>query len=631
MRSFDYYILKRKFHVKIKSLRISNILSFKYYENILDATKIEFDKDLNIIIGQNGSGKSTALEVINFIFRKVIFTQFNINQDSYGKKETLTAGDRKNILTPTNRNQYNGFRLDPNWNSENASQQVQLEVELDEIDSQNIKSIVNNFTKLKTIISLYSNHTIPISLDFNRLFTIIITLDRIAKTFTAGITPSDADSGYLYLVNFHYYKYLIEFYNLENTSDILPQLNESFTIIGGYRNYNSFNPSISLQESTASKQIETIKIQEFQKSLNATESSEPPIFNIVRLRVAERHYSVFGTEMSADKCLSYANNLEFLTKINEKLQLINLKVQIELTSKQKWGYSFGIYDSKRNKQIFDINVLSAGQKAIVHLVFEAYGRGDIRGGLVIIDEPELHLHYQFQNEYIKVIEALNKDQKCQYILVTHSDSLINSKTIHNVKRFALDIDNYTVVKYPTITSDEVTLVKILDNTKSSYAFFAKKVILVEGESDRYFYKSLLDFLHPNSFSQEIAILDITGKGSLEKWKTFFTSFGLFVSFIGDLDAAFGILYGITSPYRIIEEPDRRRFCGEHPDLYSKIDGKYAENIYILKKGHLELYLPIHNKGIAEIIKFCHESLEGYIAANSDHYSELKLILDSIYR
>src|SRR5690606_9608778 len=113
-----------------------------------------------------------------------------------------------------------------------------------------------------------------------------------------------------------------------------------------------------------------------------------------------------------------------------------------------------------------------------------YGRGDLRGGVVIIDEPEIHLHYQFQHEYLQVLRELNKMQNCQYILVTHSESLINSSTINSVRRFALDADGRTAVFSPKLSNNEKSLIKILDNSRSTYAFFAKKVVLVEGDTDR---------------------------------------------------------------------------------------------------------------------------------------------------
>lgn len=61
--------------MKIISLQLSNILSFRHFDNVGDAEKISFDDDLNLIIGENGSGKSTALEVINFLFRRILYKQ----------------------------------------------------------------------------------------------------------------------------------------------------------------------------------------------------------------------------------------------------------------------------------------------------------------------------------------------------------------------------------------------------------------------------------------------------------------------------------------------------------------------------------------------------------------------------
>ena len=127
--------------MKIKTLQISNILSFKFHETIENAEKITFEDDLNIIIGENGSGKSTALEVINFLFRRVLYKQYNVNHDLYSRKSSILAEERKQILTPANNNSYSGFRLDSNWNNgDDRPQVIRIEVELDEIDKKEINS-----------------------------------------------------------------------------------------------------------------------------------------------------------------------------------------------------------------------------------------------------------------------------------------------------------------------------------------------------------------------------------------------------------------------------------------------------------------------------------------------------------
>lgn len=196
-------------------------------------------------------------------------------------------------------------------------------------------------------------------------------------------------------------------------------------------------------------------------------------------------------KLDESECEAKANKLPFIVEINKRLKVISLECKIKLIDRRTWQYSFEFFDLRRKKTLSDINSRSAGQKAIIHLVFEAYGRGNLKGGLVIIDEPEIHLHYQFQNQYLQVIRDLNKLQKCQYVLVTHSEALINSSTINQVKRFSLNKNGHTVIKAPQLTTTQKMLIKILDNTRSTYAFFAKKVLLVEGDTDRYFYKSVI--------------------------------------------------------------------------------------------------------------------------------------------
>jgi len=58
--------------MKIKSIKISNALSFEYKANIDECEEIAFDEKLNFLIGPNGSGKSNFLEIISEIFKKAI-------------------------------------------------------------------------------------------------------------------------------------------------------------------------------------------------------------------------------------------------------------------------------------------------------------------------------------------------------------------------------------------------------------------------------------------------------------------------------------------------------------------------------------------------------------------------------
>lgn len=676
--------------MKILSLQISNILSFKYHQNIDDAQKIKFDKDLNILIGQNGSGKSTALEVINFVFKKVLFVQFNTSQENYSNKAKLTVIDRRNILNRRNNNTYNEFRLEPNWSFEDQPQKIKVNIVLDEIDRRNLAFLKKNISKIAKMANAYSNDNEVEFETVNKSYSIEITLDKDNNAFSFTATPSVSDPGLQYLIKYNFYKELINFYNLENPKDQLPGLYESFALIGSYRNYHNFNPSVSLQNAYASRQIQDIRVGEFNKSMNVSDQSEPSVFNLVRLRVAEKHYDLMPQGFTNEECETLANSQPFLKSINDKLKIVNLRVEIKLREQRTWDYSFEFLDTRRdNKPISNINSLSAGQKSIIHLVFEAYGRGNLHGGLVIIDEPEIHLHHQFQDEYIRVIEELNKDQKCQYVLVTHSESLINSNTINKVQRFALDTESFTIIKSPSVTADQKTLVKILDNTRSAYAFFASKIVFVEGDTDRYFFKAVFQELKPE-LNQSVAVLHMNGKGSYSKWKSFFEDFGLHVNFICDFDNVFTLSFSAgtlvnkkdkaqfeddikQSKLNILTVPQKTELARLHKrlsgvptflssptrkpwkalidyylnlvktsnaemvaktksvytDIDKLIEEKYPDNIYILKKGSIESYIGTSHGDMEEVIKFCNKDLSRWLKSGTDESLEIIEIINQV--
>lgn len=614
--------------MKIISLQLSNILSFRHVADVADAQLIGFDDDLNIIIGENGSGKSTALEVINFVFRRVLYRQYNFNQEFYAQRNTINVDQRQQTVSPANKNSFQGFRLEPNWDAEGLPQTIRISVKLDDIDKSNIQLLNDRRSILERWATRYSTKVLAPSLTYSDIYTVDISLNATNKKFSVSSVNAAQDFGYEYLTEYNFFKEMISLHNLDNPGSQIESLYESFTLISSFRNYHAFNISVSLRDHHPAVQMQQLRSADFDRSLNSNESSEPPIFALVRLRVAEKHFELISQKLDEAECDAAANDLQFIKDINNRLRVVNLRCKIRLLDLRTWQYSFEFLDLRRNKTITDINSLSAGQKAIVHLVFEAYGRGDLKGGLVIIDEPEIHLHYQFQHEYLQVIRELNKVQSCQYILVTHSEALINSTTIASVRRFSLNLDGHTEMHFPRLSAEQKLLVKVLDNTRSTYSFFAKKVVLVEGDTDRYFFRAVIQVLYP-TLDQEIAILHAGSKTALEPWADLFSSYGLIVYRIGDLDCAYDQFYDGEKQESLKTDAAVSEFRRRHPDCDLRIEGAYKNRLYILKNGDLERYLGIR-KDLSEVIDYCRKKLEVFLADHNNPWAlEIRNIVEQI--
>ncbi len=614
--------------MRIEYLQISNILSFPYRADVSQADQIKFEDGLNIIIGENGSGKSTALEVINFLFRRVIYRHFSFNNDLFRRRTALGLNDRRQVLLPANHTNISGFRLDPNWDSENQNQRIRIALRLDDIDRKNIENIRFYFDDLSQTLGSYSTHSVRIDDEQRDIYVIDVILNRGANNFSVQLQGAEPDFGFTYLTDYHFFREAISLHNGLTPGELIPPLYESFTLISSYRNYHAFQPSISLSSAPALQQIQDIRNQDFSRSLNATDSNEPPVFALVRLQVAERHFNLISEKKDLAQCEQEANDLPFVKSVNERLRVVNLRCQIKLLDLRTWQYSFEFYDTRRNKPIGDINSLSAGQKAIIHLVLEAYGRGELKGGVVIIDEPEIHLHYQFQHEYLQVLRELNATQNCQYILVTHSESLINSNTINSVRRFALGANGHTSIFSPTLSADEKSLIRILDNSRSTYAFFSKKVVLVEGDTDRYFFRALIQQRH-RLLEQEISVLHVGGKGELTKWQILFSSFGLRVYSIADFDYLVNMQYPDAKGVQLQTPQQIAAFKLSHSDWEDHINTLAEDGLFILREGHLETYLGV-GKDLTHVIEFCQDDLQSFLADDTSSKSrEMRSIIDTI--
>jgi len=573
---------------------------------------------------------------MNFVFTRALFKRITSRYNDnplyiiHSKQATVEVDDSYSNRTL-------GLRLQPNWNSEKEQQNVRISITLDDIDRDNIDHIVNNHSRIEKILNSYSTIKIPkfsaldrdVNVDINIIFQ--HTKYEADATYEIIYDNSVPEHVQFYLEYYHAINEAIDIHNQENTNDIIEPLGSTFSMLSAFRDYSNFDSQTSLYTGSdpLDNTLKNAKNRLVPSSINERPSGEPAIFNFIKLRLGEKHLRLIQEGKNIDDATVAINGLPLITNINERLKLLNLKLSIKPTNIRTWSYEFRFKDTKNNRELGDINSLSAGQKSIIHLIFEAYGRDDVKGGLVVIDEPEIHLHYQFQSKYLKILEDLVREQEIQCILVTHSEGFISDDTIKYIKRFSLNEERNSVVCTPDIREDQRKLIEILNNTWAAQVLFLDRVLLVESQDDEYFFRVAIKELQPD-LSQNITVYGVRGKDSISSFKSFFESFGLKVYVIKDLDATGEDFYGRGNAvsFRNSGEAGIIRYRRDHPDLDEQIESRYSSDEFYLKKGAIEQYTG-KPKGIEHVIDFCENEMDNFLNSDDEKAKEIINIIGLI--
>lgn len=635
--------------MKIKSIRISNILSFEQKDDIDQCQEIVFNEKLNIIIGPNGSGKSNFLEIINHVFRNSLFKSYQYNQTMIQDYKTKVNINLRNTITFQDR----VFNIVPNRNSKNNEQKIKLKITLSDDDKQNMVFIHKYKDKINEFIKKYVDQDIVFETVSE---TEILNCKQIEFTFNKKTNQTVMEIDQLktpienyvlkYLQNFNMLQNIILVANYEE-GEKWQILKNTFALISGYRNYNAVTLNFSLQPDKQNH-LQSQKLQFLNETTRTTSNDEPFVFPYVTTKIGYSYHE--ERDSKGTKSGNLVDNLQDKTFTDINVSLKNI-MKMHLDIKRDNIYTTGgtfRFISDETGDVINPAELSAGEKGIIHFIFCIHGY-EIKNGVMIIDEPELHLHPQLQQKYLEMLKQTEKDEKIQFIIATHSPTFITPETIEGVLRFGME-NNFTKVTNPEINTDDKILddkdlVRILNYTNNAKVFFAKKVLMVEGETDEYFFQTFLKKYKPNNSSRGIEFLDIRGTTNYNVWKTFLGKCGIKSYFIGDLDVILSEQLGIinkttkdtlsndfhqdpTTQQKIVNDSsylqnskkDFINFIKNHNEWHnisSKLSQMESDGIFILKNGELEDYIGHNVKGkLQNVVEFCKNKFETWYASDA---------------
>lgn len=267
--------------------------------------------------------------------------------------------------------------------------------------------------------------------------------------------------------------------------------------------------------------------------------------------------------------------------------------------------------------------LSSGEQEVVKVVFDIV-RKEIRHSVVIVDEPELHLHPTLAFKLIETLKSIGGHTN-QYIFLTHSADLISTYYSTGDVYFidAVPTGANQAHKLSELNRSHKDLVQLIGENLGLFAV-GKKLVFVEGENssiDRLVYHSIAQKVLPDVKVIPVGSVQnvITLNAIEEQIRN--SVFGIDLFMIRDRD-------GLTDgQIKVLERNNRIRCLKKrHIENYfldEEVLFKVAEKLY-LTAPHPEItkeYIETEMKKIAE------ESINYTLLKNAIEHFKLNYFLD----
>lgn len=418
---------------------------------------LQFNQDITILYGENGSGKTTILSILEIILTAKIWELFDTNFE----RITLQGDQDYSISIFRKIDKEKGLYLEIKM-SENGIDKFE-NIFQNTINSLEI-SDKNTSVFLDEIHSIY-----PMISEMEKIFNeLYLPINRIPSTFREEKIRVNPFRGYSLSDSANINNALRRAMGLiEKENRIIEsrknRYNQDFKnqILSSSLDINTDNLSNILKNELIvdTDKIDNLQVEYFKmldnldvpnehkkkigKFLNNYQKKLPNIINSLQLNRSnsnnqEVDLMTFFFEASEivrmKKVLPIAENLEkrlsdISSKINNFTSIVNSFFEDSMEKKELVYDNFGIpyFKIKGRTEKISLEYLSSGEKQIVILfanliLTNQYLKSKIFKNIFIADEPEISLHMLWQLKLIPNI--LKSRKKLQIILATHSPEIV---------------------------------------------------------------------------------------------------------------------------------------------------------------------------------------------------------------